>query len=786
MRYKYYIEMTWVNDSTTKTIDSTNIKHLLIDADYENKYMDTIYGVFNIDKNFVDQIILNAKTASIYMNIYKVDVDAEVETKILTAYSGEMSYFINDDINYNKEIDYLDNPSREDVYRTIHLGLMFKSCIDYNKQTSNTTFVNTTMINAVHSFLQNYPLLLENFKYNDTIAQLIVPPEDSTSKVIEFLNNVKVFYDTKYRLYFEPDCVYLISSSGNPVQKTTEDYAICLFTINSITDTNSQILGMDIDSTNKCYSIQINVKDTQYTMDNDTGKTLNNLSCIINPSKDHSLSALASVSDIMNKISNLKSTLTSSINTALATLTNIPTKLTTYNQAFSASTIHVITYTNNIISAIDSAISILNSAGTYSSTITKINTYKSAIQSNLASYLTLPNQYSWSMSTTLNCISGVANLNSYLSCISAINLSDNIPSLSNSFISNNTSCTNNISYVNQTLIKRVNDLNSIVSNTAAIITLLEGTQIAAMSDPMTTMQTNSNSISTESTSIANYLDSYKSDCTSIFTILNGNIKSTISSLTSISTTSLKSAFTGITTDLSTLGSSAQKALNAITNASTNIINVLKSSNLSLSSLSSIKKDITTITDISNIGMLGISQFTVNLGLTTNGTGDRVIRIANDNANMLKTIAADIKNKTNQFFLNKNDLDFTVFSINKEYLIKNYSTYSGKDGKFLLKRKVVMFIREDDKFMCNTGLEFFKLANDTTSSSTISKMSSAATVSTILANAQNIVNASTGNVGTSDINTIISNASAINTAYTKLTTINSGTATNKDASITSKT
>jgi hypothetical protein len=233
--------MTWVNGDTTKTIDATNIKHLLIESDYENKYMDTIYVVFQLDKNFIDQIVLNAKTASIYMNIYKVNVDEDVETKTITPYSGEMSYFINDDINYNKEIDYADDSTKENVYKTIHIGLMFKSCIEYNKQTSNETFVNTTMINIVHNFLQNYPLLLENFTYNDTIAQLIVPPEDSTSKVIEFLNNVKVFYDTKYRLYFEPDCTYLISSSGKSIQKTTEKYGICLFTIHAITDSDANI-----------------------------------------------------------------------------------------------------------------------------------------------------------------------------------------------------------------------------------------------------------------------------------------------------------------------------------------------------------------------------------------------------------------------------------------------------------------------------------------------------------------------------------------------------------------
>lgn len=789
MRYKYYIEMTWVNGSTTQTIDPSNIKHLLIDCDYENKYMDTIYVIFQLDKNFVDKIILNAKTASIYMNIYKVDVDATVETKLITPYSGEMSYFIHDDINYNKEIDYAGtNSDRTDMYRTVHLGLMFKSCIDNNKQTSNQTFVNTTMINMVHSFLQSSPLLLENFKYNDTISQLIIPPQESTSKVIKFLNNVKVFYDTKYRLYFEPNCTYLISSSGNAVQKSTEQYAICLFTIRAITDTNSNVLGMTTDSANKCYDINVNVKDTNYSMDSDTGKTINSLSCIINPGKDHSLSALASVSDIMTKINTLKSKITSALTSAISGgLSSITGKLTDYKQAFTLSNSNVAVYVTKITAAIDDAKSILTTNGSFATTITQINTYEASIKTSAASYALLSSQYNTSMTATSGCLSTTTNLSSYINAISSINLTDNITPLTSSYNLVTTKSASNITFINQTLMSRINDLNTIVATCDAIVTLLNATQIASLSTDIQTIQTYSTKILTESTSVANYLDSYKSDAASINTILNStSIKNSISSLKSTSSSALKTAFTGITTDLTGIGNSAKQALNAITSASANIVNVLKSSNLSLSSLSSIEKDITTVTDIENIGMLGVSQFSINLGLTTNGTGNKIIRITNDNVNMLKTIASDIKNKQNQLFLNKNDLDFTVFTINKEYLIKNYSSHSDKDGKFILTKKTVIFMREDDKFMCNTALDFNKLANDTTSSSTVSKMSSASDLSTILKNAETILSSSTGTVSTSNVNNILSSASAIDTAYSNLTTTNSATNTNKDAATTTTT
>ena len=108
------------------------------------------------------------------------------------------------------------------------------------------------MINSVGSFLQGVPLLIEPFNYNEKIDQLIVPPKDSLMKTVEYFNKIKVFYDTSYRFYIEPKCVYLISSSGKPVAKKGEKYDTCLFNIRSITDPASARPGMIEDNTNKC------------------------------------------------------------------------------------------------------------------------------------------------------------------------------------------------------------------------------------------------------------------------------------------------------------------------------------------------------------------------------------------------------------------------------------------------------------------------------------------------------------------------------------------------------
>lgn len=203
--------------------------------DYEETNMPVIYADITIDKNYMDKVIKHAKTAHMFMYIYKMSEknDTGVKLKQLTSYTGKMSYFIDQDINYNKELDYknTDEPNKKEVLQTFTIGLMFSECIETNKQTANTTLVNTTRMNAVAYYLQQYPYLIDTFTYNDNIDQLIVPPQESLSKTIQFLNDIKVFYDTPYRFYIDPGCVYLMNSSGEGTPKEGDLYDTVLFDI---------------------------------------------------------------------------------------------------------------------------------------------------------------------------------------------------------------------------------------------------------------------------------------------------------------------------------------------------------------------------------------------------------------------------------------------------------------------------------------------------------------------------------------------------------------------------
>jgi hypothetical protein len=88
--------------------------------------------------------------------------------------------------------------------------------------------------------------------------------------------------------------------------------------------------------------------------------------------------------------------------------------------------------------------------------------------------------------------------------------------------------------------------------------------------------------------------------------------------------------------------------------------------------------------------------------------NKIVRINNDNPNMVKNMKADLETSSTLLSINKNDLDTSALTINKEYIIKNYDVHSDKDGRFLLARKREIYMREDTSFVMNTILEFKKL------------------------------------------------------------------------------
>ena len=117
-------------------------------------------------------------------------------------------------------------------------------------------------------------------------------------------------------------------------------------------------------------------------------------------------------------------------------------------------------------------------------------------------------------------------------------------------------------------------------------------------------------------------------------------------------------------------------------------------------------------DLGKIGTLGLGHIAFNLNLGKipglgEVSGTKLLKVRNDNPNELKNIKAEIEMNKNKLTFNKFGMDPSVFTPNKRYVIKNYDAHANKDGIFILKKKIEVYTREDNTFVCNTYLEFVK-------------------------------------------------------------------------------
>ena len=117
-------------------------------------------------------------------------------------------------------------------------------------------------------------------------------------------------------------------------------------------------------------------------------------------------------------------------------------------------------------------------------------------------------------------------------------------------------------------------------------------------------------------------------------------------------------------------------------------------------------------DLSNIGSDGESMVNIALEATeilSDLSKRKIIRLPNDNINILKNIKHSLELRRVKVKLHKQELDNSIFAINKKYTI----TFDGTDnfkyqGEYLLESVIEAYTNSGTQFQSNTILNFAKL------------------------------------------------------------------------------
>ena len=283
-KYKYSIDLRYIKqkERISQEIKPEHIRSIIIDRDYKANNLPIMFMNITLDKKLIDDMIKNYDKNTMVLTIYKY-IYRENKLVTKTRYiHAEMTYFIPDDLNYRSSLDYdeKENQERDDITKNITIGLMGNNSINNNKRTINGTLKNTTMINAVHYCTSHLNMVIERFTYNETIPELLIPPQSTVSSAIKYLNNIKVFYNTPYRFFIDFDCGYLLSSAGTMVPKKGDSINSILIIIRDPLHPQAMEEGMITNYNTKNYQIDISAADSQVYQNRVTEKLYTSLSGI--------------------------------------------------------------------------------------------------------------------------------------------------------------------------------------------------------------------------------------------------------------------------------------------------------------------------------------------------------------------------------------------------------------------------------------------------------------------------------------------------------------------------
>lgn len=285
-QYNYRVILKYIDSTNVEVeIDSAQIQYILIDKDFDNINMPVISIFGSIEKNILDDMIRNMNRNLITLGIYKYDNTNQNDNITEKYFNDRFIYIINEDLSKTEKLDNpdgIDSKTGNRQYKEVNLFLIQQDAVNNNRQTINGVYHNASM-NSLILQSSNYlgKVLLEPIRYDNKFDQIIIPPIDSISNYIKYLNdNISVFYDTPYRFFIDFDATYIVSSSGNAIRARNQYIYTIVIDIKEIDINVSEEPGAYVDLTSGKYTIGIDASKVEYSKNNVSNKLVNKVTVI--------------------------------------------------------------------------------------------------------------------------------------------------------------------------------------------------------------------------------------------------------------------------------------------------------------------------------------------------------------------------------------------------------------------------------------------------------------------------------------------------------------------------
>lgn len=778
LKYEYYIDLYYNHpDYKDKNkIDQKNIKSLTIYKEYDKYNMPIATMNLHIDKKFADHIIKNSKNTTMTMMVYKYQLDNSAAIKQLY-FTHEFSYLTDDDTNKTEDIDYAKTNSkeedREDVYRILKLGLISKKLVDSNLSPNNATIYNSSMQNIIVDLLNiGEPLLIEPFTETEPVDQLIIPPKESLAKTLDYLNTVRVFYNTGYRFFMDLDNIYLVSKSGKATLRNLDKYETVKFNLSDIGAKEDAVLeGFRDDDKTKSYIIDVPTTDIKYGKDNITDKELNGFTAVIDASKTIQQSYLknsrafggifGTYQNIMNTMDNIKK-VSGSVREVVK---NIHQTAYTIKENFNLiveqakeakSTVDTVATQAEALlrqlpeQVVNGTAGVLGVDGSIKNPDADVREMLLSIIKHTVTMQTKSTDtieksedtFDKFKSAYTGQIYHIENFKSLVGAISPTNFTDNVSHLQKeigklpekrekSKLSFKKGMVDFNSEYSDYLHSNTFIVDKLQNSPDTVTYVLERDEKGA---PMTTFELDLRALKSNLPELVKNMDFTKIKLGDMkgFTEqmknslkLNSNVgdglKKQIVATRDIPKDFSKQILEGANTYVKSLQTAKD---NMLANAKSSAINVSKSVGALKSNLSSLYQSgstaISGISDISKVGSNGESMIDIALDLSdvVEDLGKRkLIRIPNDNMGLIKNFKHALELKSTYISLSKQQLDNSIFNMNVRYLINNNTKEHKEDTTdYLMLSKIEVYTNQGERFMASTNMTFAKLPKSTADNS----------------------------------------------------------------------
>lgn len=764
MRYKYKIEIQYINPKTSEStpIEVQCIKSLCIDRNFEFLHMPVAFVNLVLDKNLIDDMIKNMNKNRLHISLYKFALEGDQALE--KVFDEQFTYSVDKDINYRNGMDYTElekeqngGKNRKDVFENIQLGIMCKKNLDNNAHYTNKVLKNCTVEECLVKEFEGLDILIEPFENVEKKDSIIITPTETYYQLLEKLNTIDGFYSTPFRFFLDYNMAYLLSSSGNMVKAKNEKYSSVNIEIRSIS--NSQVdaysPGFEIDNEHSCYKIPISTDNSVYQINHITSKYQNDIKAVIDASRDVK-SQNTSKKNVIQKLADERKKLNEIVQTNISKIANIGNDLNSIGHGLDDDvklTTKVCNKLNKILLLSDSSFSPwvnhkceIGGFHSIGEALEFILSIKGSI-SNLASIVvSLPTEFKNMKDSLFATAYRTTNIGSFLNCVTEIHYNDNVKGAKDFCSKLLEEAAKNVGRINESNYNRtVTIYNILTSNSRNIINVIssipkhfqmrqDGTDPEPEDPPEELIDVDlSGAIEMlEQMYFENDQDMGGNNVDSILTGCGARLKQNVATLLSSQTNSQGIA-AGCSKNISTIMGIPNNLTDEFSGKATGLVNQviskdptakIKNTNAitldqkamqtyGADTINSIKDNINAAGNLNGLGSTGLSE--VDTSISMDGSSllkdetkkTIMLRIPNDNVNILKQESAKVKLSAYVLSINKFDLDTQLFTPNKSYTVKNFDGHSNQDGKFILAMTKECFAREDDVFRLLTVAKFRK-------------------------------------------------------------------------------